>query len=201
MADDVEQAGGSLWANALSNLREARLTRRALLVGGAGAAVWWRLGCHPEFASVNLAGWEVHVLWAAGEALLPPAPLTGLLDSLGPRVDDYLTTLPSSLRLEIHALLLAVEHGTMAGLELSRFTRLTVAQRRSYLTALESGGAYGRLIYRSLRDLVFLAYYQQDPTWAALGYEGPSVPRAVRGDAYIGLRAAAGAAPPGLVAR
>ncbi len=183
--------------DALARIQRSRWTRRGLLLAGAGAAAWWRFGGYPDTAARNLADWEVEVLAAAGRALLPPAPLEGFADTLGDRVGRYLTTMPSALRLEVHALLLAVEQGTVVGLSPFRFTRLEADQARRFLEGLEARGGYPRLIYRSLRDLVYLAYYQQDAAWPALDYAGPLVPPGVRGDAYISLRAPDGAVPPG----
>lgn len=193
---DSEQRDGSL-RDLLVRLRASRVTRRALLAGGVGAALWLRVGCYPSVPTQNLASWEVEVLRAAAEALLPPAPIEGLVDSIGPRVDAYLTTLPSGLRLEIHGLLIAVEQGTLLGLEAFRFTRLSPEDRATYLASLSDRGGYGLLIYRSLRDLVYLAYYQQDAAWDGIGYGGPLVGRDVRGDAYGVLRAAEGTVPDG----
>jgi hypothetical protein len=196
MSDDPA-SGESRLTRTLAALRSSRLTRRGVLAGGVGAALWWRVGCYPECGCVNLAQWEVEVIAAAGRALLPPAPTQGFIATLGPRVDAYLTTLPSSLRLEIHALLVAVEHGTVAGLHAFRFTRLTPPQALEFLEGLQAAGRYPRLLYRSLRDLVFLAYYQQDAGWPALGYGGPLVSPGLRPDTYAALRAPDGAVPPG----
>jgi D-cysteine desulfhydrase len=122
---------------------------------------------------------EAATLAAAAEALLPD--IAGEALPLGPsawevarNVDEYVLAMPSRLRRDVHALLVAIEHLTPLGGRLPRFTRLDAAGRA---VVLESFAAHDtlRMLYRGMRDLVMLGWYQDQRTWEMLGYEGPMV--------------------------
>lgn len=159
-----------------------RVARRRVLLGlgaaaaAAGAGV--RLSGYPEAppgASV-LAAWELAVVRAAAEALLPPAPDAGAYARVASAVDRYLVGMPPSTLREVHAMLGVVEHATPLGGRLARFTSLAPAERARVLERLASHGGLLAQVYGGLRDLVVLAYYAQPATWGAIGYEGPRVP-------------------------
>ncbi len=192
----------------------ARLARRRLILGlgavaaAVGAGV--RFTGYPALAGFRgtvLATWEAHVFRAAAEAILPPATDAGAFDAIAGRVDRYLVGMPPSVQREIHAMLAIVEHGTPIGGRLARFTRLTPADRARLLDGLAARGGLLAQVYSGMRDLTYLAYYQQPATWIALGYEGPRValdydprgPDRSLHPAYEDLRAPRGALPRGIV--
>jgi D-cysteine desulfhydrase len=122
---------------------------------------------------------EASVIAAAAEALVPDAPGAELPEGpsawdVAHNVDEYLVGMPNALQRDVHALLVAVEQLTPLGGQLVRFTRLTPERRVEALEAVATNPV-GRLIYRGLRDLVMLGFYQDQRTWEPLGYEGPIV--------------------------
>jgi D-cysteine desulfhydrase len=186
--------------------------RRVFLLGAAAATaalVAYRVTGYPPLPGWNglvLSAWEASVVRAAAEALLPPAPDGGTFEAVPAAVDRYLHGMPEGALREVHAMLALVEHGTTPlGGRLSRLTALPVAERRAYLEGLESWGGLLAQAYAGIRDLCFLAYYQQPSTWSALGYDGPRVAAdaAVTGrmdwPAYDGMVAPQGTLPRGVM--
>jgi D-cysteine desulfhydrase len=171
-------------------LREAtspapRLTRRraiiAISAAALGVGVGLRVSGYPSLAAFRgavLSTWEAHVLEAAAEALIPPAPLGDEpAGSLASRIDRYLTGMPPGTLREVHAMLGLLEHGTtpLSG-RISRLSSLPAGEREAFLTGLARRGGLLATAYGGLRDLIMLGYYQSPSTWAPLGYEGPRVP-------------------------
>jgi D-cysteine desulfhydrase len=193
------------WRDRLPPALRRRLTavdrprRRFVLLGVAGltaVALGHRLTGYDALPpGLVLASWEGNVLRAAAEALLPPAPAP--YDGVPAAIDRYVAALPRSLRREIHMLLSALEHGTLLDLHVDRLTRLEPAAREHFLSTLAARGGLQRQMYRGVRDLCMLGYYQDPTTWPALGYPGPMVSRERRPDAYDALRAPDGTPPPG----
>jgi D-cysteine desulfhydrase len=180
--------------------------RRALVALGAVAAavgLGVRLGGYPAlpgFRGAVLAPWEAHVLRAAAEALLPPAPDGEAFAAIAANVDRYLLGMPAPTKREIHAMLALVEHATPLGGRLARFTRLSPDARVSVLERLAAHGGVLAQVYGGLRDLVYLAYYQQPASWSSIGYDGPRValdyePTGRAFPPYDALRAPEGALP------
>jgi len=59
-----------------------------------------------------------------------------------------------------------------------RFTALTLARQREYLNLWNrSAFLVRRQFYFSVRALVMIAAYSMDDVWAAIGYDGPVLPR------------------------
>lgn len=181
-----------------------RLTRRAVLVGGAallvGGAVWRTSGytARPSWSGTQLSAWQADVLEKCAEALLPPAPTEGLIASIPRRADRFLTTLPPHMAREVTGMFVAIEHGTTPlGHSLSRFSSLSVPEREEYLRSLAAAGGLRAQLYQGVRDMCLLGYYQQPEAWPGLQYEGPKVPREPRADRYAELVAEEGALPTG----
>ncbi|MBK7859685.1 MAG: pyridoxal-phosphate dependent enzyme [Archangiaceae bacterium] len=172
------------------------LSRRRVLLAGAGAAVgalaWQRSTGYPE-------GWRTAVLAAAAEVLIPPGAPGPTPREIAANVERYVATMSPKAQREVRLLLVAVEQGTsLLGGCASRFTRLSTADREAFLTSLSARGGPLALLYRGLRDLCLLGYWQEPRTWPALAYGGPTVdagtpPAAVPHP----LRAPAGAVPRG----
>lgn len=185
----------------------ARFRRRRLIVGGAAAlsvaAIGLRVSGYPAWPAWpgrSLAVWEAHVVRAAAEALLPAsASDDAALDRVAVNVDAYVATLPASVRRELHAAFALIEHGTPMSFRWRRLTDQEPAERAAHLETLALRGGLQRQLYRGVRDLVMLGFYQQPGTWPAIGYGGPTVDGSERPDPYQRLVAPAGALPRGLV--
>ncbi len=176
--------------------------RRRLLIGGAAATVvvGARVTGYDAWDGAGhvLADWEAHVLHACARALLPPAPDDGLFSEIPKRVDRYVQSMPPRGRLELHAALATIEHGTTPlTLRWSRVTACDSDEVRDYLETLARRGGLQRQLYRAARDLCMLGYYQQPATWPEMGYDGPLARPTTLPAHYTGLRAPEGAAPPG----
>lgn len=157
-------------------------SRRWLLAAAAGAAGATLLartrgyGRYPTWDGVVLTAWEAEVLRAVAESVLPPAPLAeASLDALPARTDHFLRGMSPEARLEVHGLFVLIEQATGLDGDLSRFTRLSPADRLAFLARLESFGSLPAVAARGIRDLALLGYYQDPATWPALGYGGPLV--------------------------
>ena len=82
---------------------------------------------------------EAKLVTAASEALFPALP-EAVHAQVSGRVDAWLTTLPPGLVRQLHAALATLEHGTLLGGELTRFTRLGTAERAALLDTLAERG-------------------------------------------------------------
>lgn len=194
--------------------------RQAMGLGVAGVAgallvrraCFYDLELPDEWAPAVLADWEVAVLVAAAGALVPdvPAELSmrgASADGLfvARRVDGFLQGLPDAMLMEIHAMFGLIEHGTILGGYVARFTRLSPAERLDFLQKLKNLGSKFAQAAVGMRDLCLLGWYANPRTWAALGYDGPLLERpaprpvAARGHCgpYDRLLAAPGQAPRG----
>jgi len=182
----------------------AGFTRRRFVLGGAalvagavGTARFTGYPGWPDWPGHVLAPWEGHVIRACAEALLPPALDDGAYAQVAVNVDRYVQSMPSHGRLELHAALASVEHATTPlAFKLSRLTALSPQSRLDYLETLAARGGLQRQLYRAVRDLCMVGYYQQPATWESINYGGPlALPTGP--DPYAALVAPAGAAPPG----
>lgn len=183
-----------------------RWRRRRFVLGGAAATgaimLGVRLTGYPDWPGWDggvLSEWEAHVLLACVRALLPPAQVDeSLARAAVVAIDRYVASLPQWGRLELHAALASVEHGTTPlTLRWSRLTEQPADQAEDYLRTLGDRGGLQRQLYRGVRDLVMLGHYQQPATWPALKYEGPLVKQHKRPTWYDGMAAPSGEAPPG----
>jgi D-cysteine desulfhydrase len=171
--------------------RRRGLSRRGLLrvvlFAGVGGLVVRTTGYRAPapWPGHALSRREGATLAAAAEALLPDVAGDSIGDGptvweIARNVDEYALAMPPHLRRDVHALLFAIEHLTPLGGRLRRFTRLAPATRARLLEALGSSDTL-RPLYRGMRDLVMLGFYQDQRTWPALGYEGPTVGPCVPG--------------------
>ncbi len=178
--------------------------RRRVLLGAAGAAgltaIWRMTGYQAPagFRGAVLADWEAQVLTAVGEAVLGKVASADQLAQIPSGVDRYLLTMPPGVQRELHLALGVLEQATLMGGCVSRFSRLPVADRERLLAGLAAGGGLREQIYRAVRDLCMLGFYQQSSSWQALGYEGPLVgEERMRVPGYEQLKAKPGAVPRG----
>ena len=176
-------------------LDPVRFRRRQLLTatltGAAGATLGFRLVGYravtgPWSGSV-LSAREAAIVAAASQALAGIDDTGALPGGVAPwevaiRVDAYLATLPRRTRRDVHAMLTLVEQGTPLGLDVRRLTRMPVVARRRTLMRVASAGGLLAVAVRGLRDLCLLGIWQTPRTWPDIGYEGPSVPEAGRGE-------------------
>ena len=189
------------------------LTRRRVLLGGAGAALLVAGGRH-VFGYSDFAEWqglvlnrrEALVVAAAAEAVIPDVP--GPLPVPGPSprqvaqaVDHYLAGMPAMMLLEVHGMFELLEQGTALDAHLGRLSKLDPAARLRFLRRLESFGSLLAQSARGIRDLCLLGWYQDPRTWGPLGFHGPLVPPGGRGGPgrYDSLVAPRGRDPEGAV--
>jgi hypothetical protein len=164
------------------------ISRRRLLQGGVALTVcgfvWSRFGGYGPIENWTgrvLATWEARVLQAAIEAVAPSQlgleVLKAVVSSAPEKIDTYLAGMPKWFIAEVHALFGLIEHGTLLNLRFSRFTALTVQERRRVLEGLHD---YGWLIaqgYKGIRDLSLMAIYRHRDSWGDIEYDGPRLPR------------------------
>lgn len=92
-------------------------------------------------------------------------------------LEALLPTLPVDQRRELIAVLLIFEHASLLT-HRGRFSRLDADSRADCVDRwMRSRFPMQRIIYRSLRSLLGMLYYQHPDTWEAIGYPGPQVER------------------------
>jgi hypothetical protein len=189
--------------------RRLGLTRRQWLtaIGGLGATCTglgaWRALSYPDLAAFRgLAAFSPRqgfILAAIVDTMLPeaaprtPEVLVGHVQA----IDRYCAGTEPGDRAQLGQLLYAVEHATPLDGHVRRFTSLGRAGRTDVLEDWQTSGmTLRRLGFRSLKALVFLAYYRAPAAWVAIDYPGPIRPGG-GGSADDRARYAALAAPPG----
>jgi hypothetical protein len=166
------------------------LTRRKFLLAtgaGAGAAFVYVRGCHyaddATYATLaQLSPRQGVILAAVVDTMLPPAPIAdhaaAAIAAHVRAVDAYLVGLPAADVAQLGECLTAIEHATLPfGGHVRRFSSLDAGARADVLLAWQTSSVgLLRLGFRSLKALVFLAYYRDAASWRPLGYGGPAMP-------------------------
>mgnify|MGYP000393783433 CR=1 FL=1 len=90
-------------------------------------------------------------------------------------IDRYVAALAKPLRDDLQALLALVEYAPLFGFA-ARFTRLPDAEQDAVLRHLETSRfPLLRQAFAALKSLCCLAHYQDERSFAAIGYSGPLV--------------------------
>lgn len=155
--------------------------RRFLGAAGVGTAALTYRGClgYPEVDNWQgevLSARQASILRSVADALLPPALDEGAFAEIALRVDRYLRGMPGAFLTEVHLLFYAIEHGTtFLTARWHRCTELSLKDREAYLTELSHRQGLQGLLYKGIRDLCMLGYYQQQKIWPSIEYGGPMV--------------------------
>jgi len=160
------------------------LDRRGFLrttAGGAAAVVVASAlpaGCardYPQADGLTLASLspkEFAVARAAAEALLSGVPVDPA--DVASRIDLELAAVGDPIRSDMRSVLRLVEHLTLLGGHLTRFTALEPVDRLSYLRGWgTSRFELRRAAFQALRGFVSYFAYIQDETRAITGFPGP----------------------------
>lgn len=173
-----------------------------VIVGGA-AISYSRLTGYaelPEWNGAILSKTEAQILISACEVILPPGLDAETYMQVAKNVDTYVNTFTESAVSDIHLLFAVVEHLTPISLQLSRFTNLNAQEKNDYLNKLDWIGWQLRQVYKGIRDLCLLGYYQQNSSWEKLKYGGPIVEQdRVMLQKYLKMQAKAGSLPNSIV--
>lgn len=160
------------------------LDRRGFLratAGGAAAiaaASAIPAGCtrdYPQSDGLTLASLspkEFAVARAAAEALLPGVPVDPA--DVASRIDLELAAVGDPIRADMRSVLRLMEHLTLLGGHVTRFTALEPEDRLSYLRGWShSRFELRRAAFQALRGFVAYFAYIQDDTRAVTGFPGP----------------------------
>jgi hypothetical protein len=177
----------------------SRLTRRRVLQVGAAAALLLsgvagivRTGGYtlpPGRRLLLLTTWQFVVVQHAARRIAAPdneddpsIPNPDDLD-VAAFVDGWLTRMRPAMRRDFGRFLAYIEHlAPLRQGHASRFTRLGPKEQDDILAATEaSSSELLRAGFDGLKALVFMGYYRDARTWAALGYDGPRVGRPAGG--------------------
>lgn len=118
------------------------------------------------------------ILLAAADALLPSENGYPSHRELGTahKLDEELAKWDPFRSKDVPVLLRLLEHGTfLFGYSLSRFTRLSVEERRDYLENGwgESSWNLKRSGFLAVKGLLAFYYFSDPKVWPAIGYDGP----------------------------
>jgi hypothetical protein len=179
----------------------ARIDRRRLLIGGASSVALLGLGAllpagcrsypKPEADLLVFNAMEYAILNAAAARLL------GVPAKVGPdasqvdvaaNIDRLVSTWDAEAQRQLRTMLRLFEHGTyLFDLQRKRFTRLSGEQQDLYLRGwMNSTLGIRRAVFRAIKALVALGFYQDPRVWRRLGYDGPWL-----GRVYVAPRTAA----------
>lgn len=157
----------------------------ALALGGATLAhrLIWDYAPGPRAESPEprfLSGREYAIVRAAALRILDGAAPDPQLDEAAPQcrfIDGYLSQLDPALSGDVRALLSLLELYPLLTGGFSRFSRLPAAAQDAVLASWESSRtALLRQGMQALKAMCFLAHYQDERSFASLGYSGPIVP-------------------------
>jgi len=161
------------------------LDRRGFLratAGGATAAAVASLlpaGCAAEYPQAEadrvelraLTPKEYAVARAAAEALLVGTPVEPA--SVAAAIDANLAAVGDPIRADMKTVLSLLEHLTVLGGRLRRFTALDLEARQAYLLPwARSRFALRRAAFHAVRAFVYFFSYSQDVTRPLTGFEG-----------------------------
>lgn len=156
------------------------ITRRKLLLGGAIGAGLAAVGCgglgfalRPAPGATTLSATELAIVDAIAQIVFPgaPFPLDGVAAGVAAEVDRILGEMLHPLHARgFRALLLALEEGTLASRG-TRFTALSVEDRRSVLETWSDPAVFERrLAGDAFRLVLGMAYFQHPVILAHLGW-------------------------------
>lgn len=161
------------------------LDRRGFLratAGGATAAAVASLlpaGCSQEYPQADADGVALQALTpkeyavarAAAEAMLAGVPVEPA--SVAAAIDVNLAAVGDPIRADMKTVLSLLEHFTLLGGRLRRFTALDPEARLAYLgTWARSRFALRRAAFQAVRAFVYFFTYSQDATRPLTGFEG-----------------------------
>ena len=129
----------------------------------------------PEWKGKVLSPREAWIFISACEIVLPKSSDAITHRKTVENIDRYLSTLPEETVGQIHLMLNVVEHLTPANGNFSRFTRLDESDRTAYVEFFRNKSGMLRQVFRGLRDLCLLGYYQLADAWKHIGYDGPLI--------------------------
>lgn len=91
------------------------------------------------------------------------------------RVDAYVSQWDADAQRQLRTMLRVFEHGTyLFDLQRQRFTRLDGARQDQYLTGwMNSTMGARRIVFRVLKSLAAIGFYDDPRTWSRLHYDGP----------------------------
>jgi hypothetical protein len=96
-------------------------------------------------------------------------------DILPDRFESFYDTLTAAQQKGLGTALSLVQLAAIP-LRGARFTKLAPERREGYLIGWRTSRlAVRKMIYRALRDLLAMLYYQDERTWAFIRYVGPEV--------------------------
>lgn len=100
-------------------------------------------------------------------------------------VDGFVAQMDARTRSDVRKLLGLLEHGTLFGDSVGRFTDLSPVAQDRYLEGWESSRfVVKRTGFSALKSLAMMGYYRDPRAFVAIGYPGPVVPRGF--DVYAG---------------
>jgi hypothetical protein len=168
----------------LQGLTRRDVLKLTLAAGALGAAAPLLPGCGPvadrsryPHPLETVSDREFAVLTKAAEVVLPSGE-PGLPDHktlpILKNVDHVLSIWPVPLRKQVGDGLLLFEYGAiLLGWHFRPFTRLGPEEAGSYLRRWRTGGSVQKAVYKVLNSLLLSCYWQEEATWAAVGYGGP----------------------------
>lgn len=161
-------------------------TRRRLLAGGVvsavalaggGALSWFTLGYRKsDRRFVALSDKEAVVVASLVDAFfpkdgdLPAGADLGLVD----RIDEELFSQPAAVRDDVKAAIQLIEHAPPLFGAFGRFSSLDRATRvRVFRALMQRGPDVVVQAAVGLKEIASLAYWSNEKTWGAIGYDGP----------------------------
>ena len=158
------------------------LTRRGFLGGGALLALGWAaafaFGHRPLGATASpfLGSAARRTLVKAFEAILPSLEDAEIAAD---GVDGFLAEGDPVPAGQLWMALVLLEHtGGLGPLQIHRFSRLDLEQRRAVLAAWQTSAiGLQRQVFAAVRKAAIFSHYSRPETWDALGYDGPWVRR------------------------
>ena len=179
------------------DIKPLALNRRGFLratAGGATAAALASLvpaGCAEDYPQAGaddvalqaLTPKEYAVARAAAEALLAGVPVEPA--AVAAAIDANLAAVGDPIRADMKTVLSLLEHLTLLGGRMRRFTALDPEARLAYLgTWARSRFALRRAAFQAVHAFVYFFTYSQDATRPITGFEGPWPERGVPIPAY-----------------
>lgn len=188
----------------------SKLSRRKFILYSAAAAaatalpLYWIRTSYTELKGWNgkiLSPQQAQIIMAACEVFIAGETNEEMRLTIARNIDRYIYSLPQDLVSQLNLLFTVTEHFTFIQLHTKRFTKLSIPERKTFLDKLGNSTTDLRLVFKTLRELCMMGYYQTEIAWKEISYTGPMVGTAPRQrpEKYTALAAAPGVLPNAMV--
>ncbi len=117
---------------------------------------------------------QANTLFALAQTFISHANQPSQIITLVKRLDEEMHFVQQNISDDFKLALDFLEYLPMAYGEFSRLSRMSLAQRTTFISSIQGSSIEAvRVAVSGCRMLIFVCYYSQDASWQSIGYDGP----------------------------